>query len=50
MDHRLGGRTPCGQSVDFAVHGERVDTPWIAAHSWEDPNRKELRLSTVCPH
>ncbi len=29
---RLSGRTPCGQSVDFAVDGDRVDSPW-AAHT-----------------
>lgn len=30
-DPELGGRTPCGQSVDFAVIGERVHRPWTAA-------------------
>jgi hypothetical protein len=23
---QVGGRTPCGQSVDFALPGERVDS------------------------
>ena len=29
----LGGRIPCGQPVDFALAGERVDSPWTATQS-----------------
>jgi hypothetical protein len=46
----LGGRTPCGQSVDFALKGDRVDSPWTAAQSCEGPSGTGLRLPTVCPH
>lgn len=46
----LGGRTPCGQSVDFALKIDRVDRPWTAAQSCEGPSSAGLRLSTDCPH
>lgn len=40
VGYGLGGRTPCGQSVDFALQGERVDRPWIDTQSGEDLNSK----------
>ena len=44
----LGGRRiPCGQSVDFAEDGERVDRLWIAAQICEGPSSTGLRLSTL---
>lgn len=45
-----GSRTPCGQTVDFAVPGERVDRAWIGAHRQQDPQCSELRLSMLSPH
>ena len=46
----LGGRIPCGQSVDFAPKGDRVNRPWIAMQSLYGLFSTVLRLSTACPH
>ncbi len=50
MGHRPGSRIPCGQTVDLAVPGERVDRGWIGAHRQQDPQCSKLRAYPRSAH